>query len=303
MDFRHQITSPGALAGVSLERSCWWSPAMRSIPRSTLRCGARSPMRSSAATWKLKKGRRCYVHRPAGLKAARLVVAVADGTGPKALKAAAAQAIAPGQGRGARHRRHRLAGPASDRRSQAEALVAAAGEAAICTVTPSRAPARRRAQGRHGALRQGRRKGGRRPASRRGQAIAAGVALAREYANRPANHCTPSVLADAGEEARQGVRPQGRGARPQGHREARHGLASSRSRRAATSRRSFIVMRYNGAAEGRGAGRARRQGHHLRHRRHLAQAGGRDGRDEVRHVRRGERARHAPRGRRAEACR
>jgi leucyl aminopeptidase len=33
------------------------------------------------------------------------------------------------------------------------------------------------------------------PACKRGQAIAAGSTLARECANRPGNHCTPSYLA------------------------------------------------------------------------------------------------------------
>ena len=56
-------------------------------------------------------------------------------------------------------------------------------------------------------------------------------------------------------------------------------------------------------ARGAGAGRARRQGHHLRHRRHLAQAAARHGRDEVRHERRGQRARHVQGRRRASSCR
>ena len=68
---------------------------------------------------------------------------------------------------------------------------------------------------------------------------------------------------------------------------------SSPSRAAAASRRSSsswsTAARKKKDARARGAGG---QGRHLRHRRHLAQARARDGRDEVRHVRRGERARH-----------
>ena len=54
----------------------------------------------------------------------------------------------------------------------------------------------------------------------------------------------------------------------------------------------LIVLEHRGAKKkDERAGGPGGQGRHLRHRRHLAQARRRDGRDEVRHVRRGERAR------------
>ena len=75
---------------------------------------------------------------------------------------------------------------------------------------------------------------------------------------------------------------------------ARHGLVPvghQRQRRAAAIHRAGI--RAGGEkAEAVGAGR---QGHHVRHRRHLDQAGRRHGPDEVRHVRRGVGARRVPR--------
>ena len=62
----------------------------------------------------------------------------------------------------------------------------------------------------------------------------------------------------------------------------------------------FIVLEYTRRRARREAAGAGRQGHHVRHRRHLAQAGRRHGPDEVRHVRRRQRVRHAARDRRAE---
>ena len=53
----------------------------------------------------------------------------------------------------------------------------------------------------------------------------------------------------------------------------------------------LIVMRYDGGRRGPGARRARRQGRHVRQRRHFAEAAAGHGRDEVRHDRRRERVR------------
>ena len=85
--------------------------------------------------------------------------------------------------------------------------------------------------------------------------------------------------------ARQGVQVRRRGAGACRHGEARHGRRRWRSGRASYSRASSSSCT-TGAAREAAADRAGRQGHHLRHRRHLAQAGRRPGRDEVRHGRR-----------------
>ena len=62
----------------------------------------------------------------------------------------------------------------------------------------------------------------------------------------------------------------------------------------------FIVFEYRGSPKKQKPRRAGRQGHHVRHRRHLDQARRRHGPDEVRHVRRRQRLRRAARDRRAE---
>ena len=92
---------------------------------------------------------------------------------------------------------------------------------------------------------------------------------------------------------------QGHRAGAKGHRGARHGLVPlghQRQRGAAPFHR-LRVSRQPEEAEARRAGR---QGHHVRHRGHLDQARGRDGPDEIRHVRRRQRFRSAARGCRVE---
>ena len=144
----------------------------------------------------LKTGKALYLHRPAGVKAARLVFAVAGATSAKAFKAAVALGIAQIKGTGAKHVAVGLAGAGELEAAHAEAMVSAAAEATYVyrhtkpsappdsaltkvTLLCTKADAK--------AVQQG---------LARGQAIAAGVTLARECANRPANHCTPSYLAD-----------------------------------------------------------------------------------------------------------
>ena len=146
----------------------------------------------------------------------------------------------------------------------------------------------------------GRQGGGRKAAFERHAARPAASSWRASWANRPGNHCTPTFLADEAKTAGQGARPPGRGAGPQGGREARHGLLPGRGAGlggAAALHRAAVPRR----GQVRGAGGAGGQGHHLRHRRHLDQAGGRDGRDEVRHGRRRQRAGHLARGGRAQA--
>ena len=105
----------------------------------------------------------------------------------------------------------------------------------------------------------------------------------------------PALLAAAGRHRRVLGRAADRG--------ARHGPAPgrrARQRRAAAA--AGRALRPAGAPRGAGA-RPGRQGHHLRHRRHLDQAGRRHGADEGRHGRRRGRRRRAARHRRSSACR
>ncbi|MBA3597620.1 MAG: leucyl aminopeptidase [Methylibium sp.] len=141
-----------------------------------------------------KAGRTLYLHRPAGVKAARLVFTMAADGSAKAFKAAAMAGLAQIKPLGVKHLAVAAAGAELDA-THAEALVCAVSDAiyAYRHTKPS-APAApplakvsllcEKASAK--ALQTG---------LARGQGIAAGVTLARECGNRPANHCTPTFLA------------------------------------------------------------------------------------------------------------
>ena len=142
------------------------------------------------------KALRClYLHRPAGVKAARLAfVAAADGS-VKAFKAAVAAGLAQLKALGVVELAVASVGGDALSALHAEALVAAACDAVyVYRHTKPSAPAAPKlarlslvaSKAESAALVQG---------LRQGQAVAAGVALARECANRPGNHATPSHLA------------------------------------------------------------------------------------------------------------
>jgi leucyl aminopeptidase len=149
-----------------------------------------------------KAGRCLLLHRPAGLKARRLVVTVAAGSpadSPKAFKAAVASALTQLKGGGAKHVAVALGTPGAVGEAHAEALAVAAADAAYLYrhTKPSAGPAPQFARfslacdkAGSRAVQQG---------FSRGAAIAAGITLAREFANRPGNHATPTFL---GEQAR-----------------------------------------------------------------------------------------------------
>lgn len=143
-----------------------------------------------------KPGRVLCLHRPQGVRAPRLVFAAAADASPKAFRKAAADAVNALKSGGTRHAAFAAATPEGLTPGHAEALVTAVSEALYVYrhTKPSAPPAPRlnkvslvgdKAEAK--ALQQG---------LARGQAIAAGVTLARECANRPANHATPTFLAE-----------------------------------------------------------------------------------------------------------
>ncbi|HMC16747.1 MAG TPA: leucyl aminopeptidase [Albitalea sp.] len=196
MDFRHQLSSAGALSGLSADAlvvvthgdaiDLSLDAAVASLVKDAV----------GAGDLQLKGGRTMLLHRPAGVKAPRLVVSVAANATVKAFKTALASGLAQIKGLGAKHVAVALGHAGEVTEQHAEALVTAAHDATyvyrhtkpsapsaslmnkfslVCDKLTSRAVQRGLA---------------------RGQAVANGVELARECANRPANHCTPSYLAD-----------------------------------------------------------------------------------------------------------
>ena len=106
----------------------------------------------------------------------------------------------------------------------------------------------------------------------RGLAIANGMKLAKDLGNLPGNVCTPTYL---GEQALALAKEfpvlKATVLERAGDREARHGLVpvGQRRQRAAAAVHRPRIQRRDAQAE---ADRAGRQGHHVRYRRHLAQA-------------------------------
>ncbi len=199
MDFRHQVSPPDAWATLACDALLVVTTADASD--ASMPAALAALLKDAIAQGDLvaKAGKSLYLHRPSGLKATRLVFAVAGSSTAKAFKAALAQGLGLVKGTGAKHLAVALAGQQAWSAAHAEAAVAAVGDAtyvyrhtkpsapaaaALAKVTLLSAAADAKAVSLGLA---------------RGQAIAAGVALAKECANRPGNHCTPTWL---GEQAR-----------------------------------------------------------------------------------------------------
>jgi leucyl aminopeptidase len=146
----------------------------------------------------LKSGKCLYVHEPKDVRAQRLVLAASGGSSAKEFRNAVAKGLAQLKEGGTKHVAVGFisAGDGELSAAHAESLVSAASDAtyvyrhtkpsapaapklAKVSLLCSKAQAKAAAEG-----------------LKRGQAIAQGVLLARECANRPGNHCTPTYLAD-----------------------------------------------------------------------------------------------------------
>lgn len=143
------------------------------------------------------KANRClYIHRPVGAAAQRLAFVVAGDASAKAFKAAIVAGLAALKAAGITNLAvARVGFDAALEESHARALVQAAGDALYVYrhTKPSAPPALRLdkfALWGPAASRAALTKG-----LQRGLAIASGVRVARENANRPGNHATPSHLA------------------------------------------------------------------------------------------------------------
>ncbi|MBL8331984.1 MAG: leucyl aminopeptidase [Rubrivivax sp.] len=148
----------------------------------------------AAGDLELKTGQVQYLHQVAGVKAARVWVAVAADESLAAWRKALGAGLAQVKGTGAKHLLVARAGTAVGA-EHAEALAMAALDQTYLYrhTKPSApaAPALARVSlvcDKDAAAAAGR-------GLRQGAAIAAGVTLARECANRPGNHCTPTHLA------------------------------------------------------------------------------------------------------------
>ncbi|HET7794066.1 MAG TPA: leucyl aminopeptidase [Rhizobacter sp.] len=196
MDFRHQISSLGTISTLSAD-ALLLVLAGEGVDAS-LDAKLAAPLNDAVAhgDLALKAGRSLYLHRPTGVKAPRVLAAAAGGTGVKAFKAAVAHGLNQLKGLGAQHVAVALVGSGEldDRYAEAAATAAAEATYQYRHTKPSAPPAsslnkltlvcnKTQAKSVQVGL-------------TRGQAVAAGVTLARECGNRPGNHCTPTYLAE-----------------------------------------------------------------------------------------------------------
>ncbi len=142
----------------------------------------------------LKSGRALYLHRPRGVQAARLVLAVATDAQPKAFKAAVVKGLSLLKDGGAGHVAIAAADGIELGSHHARVGVLAAAESTyVFRLTKPSAP-------KAGALKKVTLLSTAEQASavkagiQQGQCIAEGVTLARELGYRPANHCTTNNL-------------------------------------------------------------------------------------------------------------
>jgi leucyl aminopeptidase len=144
----------------------------------------------------LKGGRTLSVLRPAGLQAQRLIVAVLADASAKAWRNGVTAAVGVLKTSGARVAVLASGGDTLLDRSLAEVAVCAVSEALyVYRATKPSAPADFELRSLQLACTEPM-QAGVQEGIRRGQAVAAGVTLARECANRPGNHCTPTYLAE-----------------------------------------------------------------------------------------------------------
>ena len=195
-----------------------------------------------------KAGRCLYLHRVTGVKTPRVVFAVAADASAKAFRSALLAGLGQIKGSGARHLlvTSALPQPMGEAHAQCVAMALAEGTYLYRHTKPSAPPASKLhrvslvcSAAESIAANEG---------LHRGQAMAAGVALARECANRPGNHCTPGFLAD---EAKRLGKDFGLGVEVLNHKEVEKLGMGCFLAVAQGSRQplKFIVLRYQGAGK------------------------------------------------------
>ncbi|MCV2368707.1 leucyl aminopeptidase [Roseateles oligotrophus] len=199
MDFRTQTASFDALAGINADAlilliagedlPSGMDAAMAALTKDALKLG----------DFELKAGKAIVLQRPAGVKAPRLILAAAGKPTLKAARAALQLALAQLKGRGAVHAAVAFVGFDAMTESLAEQFVLAASDSAyLYRHTKPSAPA----SGKLDKLTLIIDKADAAAAKvskiglARGQAIGAGIELARECANRPGNYATPTFLGE-----------------------------------------------------------------------------------------------------------
>lgn len=194
MDFKTQAPGAAGLAGTAADALLVVLVGAEQPALDAALAGLLQPA-IAAGDFGPKAGQVLTVWKPAGVKATRVVFAAAGDASAKAVRKAVAAGVGAIKGGATRTLVLAFAGIEPDA-TLAEAAVAAVHEATyIYRATKPSAPAAAKLasvsivveKASSAAVQAG---------LQRGRAIAAGVEMAREAANRPGNHCTPTHLAD-----------------------------------------------------------------------------------------------------------
>jgi leucyl aminopeptidase len=193
MDVRHQIAASANLAGVDVDAlvlvvGATVDPAL-APPLASLISGA-----VEEGDLALKKGRTLFLYRPQGVVARRVVVAVAADASAKAFKSALASGLEMLKSSGAKTLGIAGGSAMPLDEAHAEAAVLAVADATYLYTHSKPSATAPWAPKSVSLLVQKAEAKAVQAGLRRGMAIAAGVTLAREFANRPGNHCTPTWL-------------------------------------------------------------------------------------------------------------
>jgi len=191
MDFRHQAAAPAGLADVDVD-ALVLVIGERADPALAAPLAGLVDKAVSEGDLVLKKGKALYAYQPAGVGARRVAVVVAGDDSAKSFKAALAAGLGALKSSGAKTLGIAAAGAVTAAHAEA-AVVAVADASYVYTHTkPSATPAWSPssvtfycAKSEQKAVQQG---------LRQGEAVAAGMTLAREFGNRPGNVCTPTWL-------------------------------------------------------------------------------------------------------------
>ena len=201
MDFKTQAAGASGLAGIAADALLVLVTAS-SDGISPLPSGPDKPLADvlTAAVkdgdFAYKAGQCIYVHKVPGVKAGRVVFAFLADASVKALRKAVNLGLAQLKAGGTRQLAVAVTGGGTLTAAHAEALAVSVSEAMYIyrETKPSAPPVSKLAsvslvcdKAEQAAVGAG---------LRRGEALAAGMTLAREFANRPANLCTPSFLAE-----------------------------------------------------------------------------------------------------------
>ena len=196
MDFKTQVAGAGGLAALGADA------LLVLILGETVPAGLDRPLADLLAAavkdgdFELKAGKTLYAHRVAGVKALRVAFAASGDGSVKALRRAMVAGLGLFKGGGSRQLAVAVAGGGVLGAAHGEALAGAVGEALYFyrQTKPSAPPASKLravslvcSKAEAAAVAEG---------LERGEAIAEGTNLARECANRPGNHCTPTYLAE-----------------------------------------------------------------------------------------------------------